>query len=91
MNMNRFFCPKCELWLSPAVLRSKPYFQCPSCAERLCISPAYMRSVRFAGFLLAFAVPAVIQIRDPLKFVGVACEQAGYTAVFSACAGHALA
>ena len=70
-NMNRFLCPKCEFWLSPALLRSKPYFQCPSCAEKLCIPPAYSRSLRYAGFLLAFAVPALLQIRDPLKFVGV--------------------
>lgn len=35
-------------------------------------SPTYMRILRYAGFSLAFAVPAILQIRGPLKFVGAA-------------------
>ncbi len=31
-----------------------------------------MRLLRYAGFLLAFLVPAIFQIRDPLRFFGVA-------------------
>lgn len=31
-----------------------------------------MRFLRYAGFLLAFAVPVILQIRDPIKFIGIA-------------------
>jgi hypothetical protein len=31
-----------------------------------------MRFLRFVGFALAFAVPAILQIWDPLRFIGVA-------------------
>jgi len=72
ISMNRFLCPKCNFWLSPALLRSKPFFECPSCAEKLCIEPGYNRFLRYAGFLFTFAVPAILQIRDPLRYVGVA-------------------
>ena len=74
MKENRFSCPKCNFWLNSAQMRRRgnPYFQCPSCGEKLRISPTYMRFLRYAGLLLAFAVPAILQIRDPLRFIGVA-------------------
>jgi hypothetical protein len=72
--MNRFLCPKCNFWLSPTQMRrkGKPYFQCPSCEEKLRFSPTYMRSLNVAGFALAFVLPAILQIQNPFKFVGVA-------------------
>ncbi len=74
MKENRFSCPKCNFWLNSAQMRRRgnPYFQCPSCGEKLCISPTYMRFLRYAGLVLALAVPAVLQIWDPLRFIGVA-------------------
>jgi hypothetical protein len=72
MKKNRFLCPKCNFWLSPSLLRSKPYFQCPSCAEKLCISETYMRALLYAGLLLGFTVPAILQIQNPFIFIGLA-------------------
>jgi len=67
-------CPKCGFKLRPSHLRreGKPYFQCPSCHEKLRISVAYRRFLRLGGLLATIAVPIILGIRDVLAFVVVA-------------------
>jgi len=74
MKRNRFLCPKCGFWLSGAQMRraGKPYFECPSCAAKLCISETYMRFLFYAGLVLGWAVPAILQIGNPFLFIAVA-------------------
>src|SRR5260370_2230251 len=69
--INRYRCPKCNFWLSSALLRTKPYFQCPSCAAKLCISEIYMRFLFYAGLVLGWAVPLILRIGNPFLFIAV--------------------
>jgi hypothetical protein len=52
--------------------RGNPYFECPSCAAKLCISETYMRFLLYAGLVLGITVPAILRIQDPIVFIGVA-------------------
>ena len=72
--MNRFLCPECNFWLSSAQMRraGKPYFECPSCAAKLCISETYTRFLFYAGLVLGWAVPAILRIGNPFLFIAVA-------------------
>ncbi len=70
---NRYRCPKCSFWLSSTQMRRRdnPYFEWPSCAAKLCISPTYMRFLFYAGLVLGWAVPAILRIGNPFLFIAV--------------------
>lgn len=69
-----YVCPKCGFKLWPSHLRreGKPYFQCPSCDQKLRISAAYRRFLLIGEVVISFAVPFLLGIRDVLTFVAVA-------------------
>jgi len=50
----------------------KPYFQCPSCNEKLRVSVAYKRFLLFGNIVISIAIPFILGIRDVLAFVVVA-------------------
>ena len=68
------FCPKCGFKLRPSDFRRewKPYFECPSCKQKLRISAAYILFLFTGEVVISMALPFLLGIRDVLRFVIVA-------------------
>ena len=70
----RYTCSKCGFKLRPSHLRreGKPYFECPSCRQKLRVSRGYRYFLLIGQVLISVALPFFLGIRDVLAFVVVA-------------------
>lgn len=69
-----YICPKCGFKLRPSHLRRerKPYFECPSCKQKLRVSAGYRRLLLIGELVISMTVPFLLGIKDVLSFIGVA-------------------
>ena len=74
MTGHGYICPRCGFKLRPSHLRreGEPYFECPSCRERLCVTRGYRLFLLIGEVLISIALPFLLGIRDVLAFAIVA-------------------
>ncbi len=69
-----YICPKCGFRLRPSDLRreGKPYFECASCNQKLCVSVAYRRFLMFTELAISILLPFFLGIRDVVEYFAIA-------------------
>jgi hypothetical protein len=73
MSRHTDICPKCSFRLRPSDAHfAGPYFECPSCKQKLRIPPSYRRFLLAGQVVISIALPYMLGIRDVLAFIIVA-------------------
>lgn len=63
-------CPKCSFRLRPSDSRFEgPYFECPSCRQKLRIPPSYKHFLLAGQVVISITLPYMLGIRDVLAFI----------------------
>lgn len=73
MSGPNFICPKCSFRFRPSDASFKePYFECPSCKQKLRIPPSYRHFLLAGQLVISITLPYILGIRDVLAFIIVA-------------------